>query len=47
MSDRTVNPRRALALRLIDRADSQPFTPRGEKRRRWMHRLARFVRRLP
>jgi hypothetical protein len=28
---------------LIDRGDEQPFTPRGERRRWWLHLIARIV----
>jgi hypothetical protein len=32
-----------LAERLHDRAEQQPFNPRGERRRRRLHRLARVL----
>jgi hypothetical protein len=35
--------RQRLRARLEDRAEQQPFTEAGERRRARLHRLARFV----
>jgi hypothetical protein len=35
--------RQRLRAWLEDRAEQQPFTDAGERRRRWLHRLARLV----